>query len=71
VESAVAVGGEQNCLVRGVEARECAFEVEDADVAGVGFGLAALAPSFVAESRGASAPERGAIYGPLLEAEDS
>jgi hypothetical protein len=36
------VGEQQDLLVRGIEQRQCAFEVEDADLARVGFTLAAF-----------------------------
>lgn len=41
----VAIGEEQDLLVGGIELRECALEVGDADGAALGFALAAFAPS--------------------------
>lgn len=66
---AVAVGEDQHGLVRGVELRQCALEVEDADLAGVGFALAAFAPSGVAELGCPGVAEGDAIGGPLFEAQ--
>ena len=49
VAESVAVGQEQNLLVRGIEVREGALEVHSSDVAAGGFASAAFAPSAVAE----------------------
>ena len=70
VAHAVAIGEDQHGLVRGIELREGAFKVEDADLAGVGFALAAFAPSGVAELGSPGVAEGDAIGGPLFEAQD-
>jgi hypothetical protein len=54
VAQAVAVGEEQGLLVRGIEVRQGALEVDYADVAAVGFALAAFAPSGVLDVGGAA-----------------
>lgn len=53
----VAVGEEQDLLAHRVEVRQCAFEVEDADIAAVGFALAAFFPAAELEARGAAVAE--------------